>query len=45
MAEEAVLALIAHRERLVDQYKLKLAQYQSLVRPPYPPPISLPVHP
>ncbi|XP_047071282.1 U5 small nuclear ribonucleoprotein 40 kDa protein [Lolium rigidum] len=31
MAEEAVLALIAHRERVVEQYKLKLAQYQSLL--------------
>ena len=41
MAEEAVLALIAHRERVVEQYKLKLAQYQSLVRLPLT--LSLPL--
>lgn len=33
MAEEAVVALIAHRERDVERCKLKLLHYQSLVRP------------
>lgn len=33
IAEEAVLALIAHRERDVERCKLKLLHYQSLVRP------------
>lgn len=33
IAEEAVLALIAHRERDVERCKLKLSHYQSLVPP------------
>lgn len=36
IAEEAVLALIAHRERDVERCKLKLSHYQSLVPPPFP---------
>jgi hypothetical protein len=33
ISEEAVVALIAHRERDVERCKLKLLHYQSLVRP------------
>jgi hypothetical protein len=36
IAEEAVIALIAHRERDVERCKLKLLHYQSLVRPHLP---------
>ena len=32
ISEEAVVALIAHRERDVERCKLKLLHYQSLVR-------------
>ena len=43
MSEEAALALIAHRERVVQQCNLKLAQYQSQV--PLPPPAPSPRSP
>ena len=36
MAEEAVVALVAHRKRDVERCKLKLLHYQSLVRAPAP---------
>jgi hypothetical protein len=36
MAEEALVALVAHRERDVERCKLKLLHYQSLVPLPLP---------
>ena len=42
MAEEAVVALVAHRKRDVERCKLKLLHYQSLVRARAPPPLLPP---